>query len=222
MTHAVKSVSVVVVEDHPLYRYALGEAFRADERVSLGASFADGRSALAGAAEIRPDVALVDVHLPDITGLDVLAGLCELPHPPRVVFLSADGDGATVYAALAAGATGYLSKALDGEALCAAVVAAADGEVVISRELQRGLSSEIRTRPADVSAAAAVPSLTTRELEILAHVAEGMSAPQIGEMLYLSTTTVKTHLANIYSKLGVSDRAAAVAQAIRRGVMPVG
>lgn len=132
-----------------------------------------------------------------------------------MVFLSAFADSPTVYAALAAGAAGFLTKDADRQAICDALVAAARGDTVLSSELQAGVASQIRAR----AQAEAGPVLTPRELEVLQLAAGGRSAPAIARQLVVSPTTVRSHLQNVYEKLGVSDRAAAVAEAMRRGLL---
>ena len=132
----------------------------------------------------------------------------------RVVLIDAHPEPGRVYAALAAGAAGYLTKGADARELCDAITAIARGRTVISAELQAGIASEIRLRAVHER-----PFLSDRERQILKLVAEGLTAPQIGRTLFLGTTTVKTHLHHVYSKLGVSERAAAVAEAMRRGLV---
>jgi two-component system nitrate/nitrite response regulator NarL len=208
------SLTVVVVEDHPLYRFALEHAFGPHPGIVLLESFDTAESGLAGIRSLRPDVAVLDLHLPDWDALWLLGEMAEDPSPTRAVVLSGDGGGPTVYAALAAGAVGYLSKDLDREELCAAVLAAGRGEMVVSRQLQGALAGEIQRRNAPLG-----PVLTARELEVLSLAAEGLSSPAIGRSLHLSETTVKTHFAHLYAKLGASNRAAAVATALEQGLI---
>jgi two-component system, NarL family, nitrate/nitrite response regulator NarL len=119
-----------------------------------------------------------------------------------------------VYEAIANGAAGYLTTDADARQLCEAISAVARGEIVLAPALQTGLAGEIRLREVLDQ-----PVLSERENETLKLVAEGLTAPEIGRRLHLSTGTVKTHLEHLYEKLGVSERAAAVAQAMRRGLL---
>lgn len=119
-----------------------------------------------------------------------------------------------MYSALEAGAAGFLSKRAERAEICDAVEAAQRGQIVLSPETQTALGREIRSHRRDEG-----PVLTEREQEVLALAAEGLSAARIGERLFLSPATVKTHLAHLYEKLGVSDRAAAVAEAFRRQLL---
>jgi two-component system, NarL family, nitrate/nitrite response regulator NarL len=132
-----------------------------------------------------------------------------------VLVLSGAIDSAAVYAAVAAGAAGYWSKDAERDAICDAIAAVARGEQVLDPTLQSGVFAEIHAREVDTVR----PVLTAREHEILRCIAQGKTAPTIGAELYLSTATVKTHLSHLYEKLGVNDRAAAVAEAMRRGLL---
>ena len=135
--------------------------------------------------------------------------------PPRVLVLSAFVDGAVVHRALAAGAAGYLAKSAERAVVCDAVEAIARGDTVLDPSLQSALVAEVRAQGVESDR----PWLTEREREVLVLVAEGLSAPAIGKRLHLAPGTVKTHLGHLYEKLGVSDRAACVAEAMRRGLL---
>jgi two-component system nitrate/nitrite response regulator NarL len=131
-----------------------------------------------------------------------------------VVIIAADPEPELVYSAIANGAAGYLTKDADASELCEAIGAVARGRTVLAPQLQAGIAGEIRLRAVHER-----PFLSERESEILKLIAEGLSAPQIGRTIHLSTATVKTHLQHLYDKLGVSERAAAVAVAMRRGLV---
>ncbi len=161
-----------------------------------------------------PDVALVDLRLPGTDGFGIAAAVKQEALPTRVVILSAFDDEELVYRALESGAVGYLTKDADGDELARAILHASRGGTVLGPELAGAVASQIRER-----ARTDVPLLTEREREVLALLCEGLSAPQIAERLFLGTATIKTHLAHLYAKLGVSDRAAAVAVALRRGML---
>ena len=133
----------------------------------------------------------------------------------RVLVLSAFTDPRLVYEAMSAGAAGFFSKDADREAVLDAVAAVARGESRVEPRLQSALFAEMRERARDDER----PLLTPREREVLGLMAEGLSAPAIGRRLYLATATIKSHQARIYEKLGVSDRAAAVAAAMRAGLL---
>jgi two-component system nitrate/nitrite response regulator NarL len=206
---------LLVADDHPLYHEGVARAVSTAPWLELVARVELARDALDEIRRLKPDVALVDLGLPDLDGIAVLELLKPDTLDTRVVIVSASEDRAMVYRAIAAGARAYLSKVSSASTLLATIEAVARGETVIPPSMQAGLAEEIRARQATGDQ----PVLTARELEVLRLTAEGMSAPEIAEELVLGVTTVKTHLHNIYGKLGVSDRAAAVATAIRRGLL---
>lgn len=204
-------ITVVVGDDHPIYREGVTGAMRASGRIDVVAEARDGNSALAAIREHRPDVALLDYRMPDIDGLAVLAAVRRDELPTRVLLLSAIDDPATVYEALASGAAGYLTKESDRDEIVAAVIKCARGEGYVPTHLASGLASEVRQRTRGDATL-----LSPREGEIIKLIADGLSVPDIAGRLHLAPTTVRTHVQNLYAKLGVSDRAAAVAEAMRR------
>jgi two-component system, NarL family, nitrate/nitrite response regulator NarL len=206
-------VRVILADDHPLYREGVAAAIREYAGLDLVGEASDGAEALDLVRRLGPDVALLDVKM-QVEGPTVLHRIRDSGRGTRVVFLSAYLDSALIYSALEAGAAGFLSKRADRAEICEALRAAAKGEIVLSSETQTALGREIRFKKRT-----AAPALTPREQEVLVLAAEGHSASTIGKQLYLSTATVKTHLAHLYDKLGVSDRTAAVAEAFRRGLL---
>jgi two-component system nitrate/nitrite response regulator NarL len=208
-------VTVLVADDHPLFREGIERAVRERPDLELVASAADGREALARIRELVPHVAVLDLRLPALDGVRVLEALGRDRVPTRVVLLSALSDPELVYRAVQAGAAGYLRKEADREAILDAIAAAARGRTVIDPELQAGLFEQIRLRAREEER----PVLTPRERQVLTLIADGLSAPQIAARLIVALPTVKTHQARLYEKLGVSDRAAAVAEAMRRGLL---
>ena len=207
-------VRVLVADDHPLFREALADTIDQRPELELVAKVASGREALAAIQGTRPEVAVLDMKMPELDGMDVVDAVTRDELPTRVLLLSAFLDSSLAYRALGAGAAGYLSKDSTGERICQAILAVAHGETVLDPEIQAGVAREIRMRAEDER-----PALTAREREILRLTADGRSAPQIAEQLYLSPTTVRTHLQHLYEKLGVSDRAAAVAEAMRQRLL---
>ena len=206
---------VLIADDHPLFREAIVRVIQEHQGFELVAEASDGRGALEKIRELRPDVAVIDVRMPELDGSDVLVALREEGLPTNVVFLSAFLDSKTVYDAVAAGANAYLSKEARSEEIVEAIAAAARGETILGPEVQTGLAEQIRFREEND----ARPRLSDREHEVLKLIAQGLSAPEIGERIHLSTATVKTHLQHLYEKLGVSERAAAVAEGMRRGLV---
>jgi len=207
-------VAVLVADDHPVYREGIVRAVKERPELELLAEVATGREALMAIAELRPQVAVLDMKLPDLDGSQVLRAINRKELPTKVVFVSAYIDSEIVYAAIGGGARAYLSKDATRQQICDAVAAVARGGTVFASEVQTGLAREIQMRSADTDVV-----LTSREREIIALTAQGLLAPEIGRRLYLSPATIKTHLQRLYGKLGVSDRAAAVAEAMRRGLL---
>jgi two-component system nitrate/nitrite response regulator NarL len=180
----------------------------------LAGSTGDGREALEQIRALKPSVALLDQRLPSLMGIEVLRALQGETNGTRVVMLTADNSSAFVYDALKLGASGFLTKAATMDAICDAVAAAARGATVLAPEVQSGLAGELRTREMRGRTL-----LSEREAQVLALIAQGLSAPAISKQLFISPSTVKTHVQNLLEKLGVSDRAAAVAEAMRRGLL---
>jgi two-component system, NarL family, nitrate/nitrite response regulator NarL len=210
-----QQVRILLADDHPVYREGAANLLGQRAEFEVVAQVDNGRKAVDEIRRLEPDVAVVDLRLPGLDGITVVELLEREGSPTRVVILSAFEDSATVYRAIASGARAYLQKVVSGEMLCRTIMAVARGETVIPPALQAGLASEIRAR----RERADDPLLTKRELEILRLAAEGLSAPEIADRLVLGVTTVKTHLQHVYAKLEVSDRTAAVAQALRRGLL---
>lgn len=209
-----RRVTVVVADDHPLYREGVVRALVASGQVEVVAEAGDGRSALAEIQEHRPDVALLDYKLPELDGVAVTNAVVRDRLPTHVLLVSAFTDSGVAYRALETGAAGFVSKEMRRDEIIDAVLACARGENVVSPDITAGLVSEIRLRKRTDT-----PALTAREQEILHLIAAGKSLPEIAKELYLGLTTVKTHVQHLYEKLGVSDRAAAVANAMRRGLI---
>lgn len=207
-------VTVVLADDHPVFRDGLQRLLEEALGITVLAAVECGREALDAIREQRPQVAIVDLKLPDIDGATVIDIVRRERLPTAILVLSALTDSAVVYRCIELGAAGYLPKLTAGEEICAAVFALARGESVVPSELQAGLASEIRLRRSDDR-----PVLTPRELDVIRLAADGHSNAEIGLRLHVSTATVKTHLQHIFEKLEVSDRSAAVAQALRRGLL---
>jgi two-component system, NarL family, nitrate/nitrite response regulator NarL len=207
-------IRVVIADDHPLYRTGLVDTVKRRPELELVGQAENGESALDEIRSLTPDVCVLDVKMPGLGGVDVLKTLEREELPVRVVFVSAYFDSDVVYGALGSGASGYLSKDSSGDEICDALVAASQGRTTLGSDVQAAVAQEIRRRSGDQDRL-----LTPREDEILRMTADGLSAPDIARKLHLGATTVKTHLQRVYEKLGVSDRAAAVAEAMRRGIL---
>ncbi|MFI0737576.1 response regulator [Streptomyces sp. NPDC021100] len=207
-------VTVVVADDHPVYREGITRGLRLDGRIDVVAEVGDGPAALDAVRRLEPRVALIDYRLPGLDGLAVLHAIVRDRLPTRALLLSATTDGAVVYRAVREGAAGYLAKDAKRSEIVDAVLKVARGGQVVSEDLSGGLVDQIRLR-ADRDETV----LSDRERQVLRGFAEGKSIPQLAGELYLGASTVKTHTQRLYEKLGVSDRAAAVAEAMRRGLL---
>jgi two-component system nitrate/nitrite response regulator NarL len=205
---------VYIADDHPMFLEAIVNALGECPGLEVVGSAGNGRDAAAGVLDLEPDVAVLDMRLRGLSGQQVLDFAVQRRVPTRFLFLSAHVESHVVFGALASGAAGYLSKEVDRETICQAVVAVAGGETVLSPDVQRNLAGAIRERNGVER-----PVLTPREHAVLALAAEGHSTREIAARLNVASSTVKTHLQNIYTKLDVPDRTSAVASAIRRGML---
>jgi two-component system nitrate/nitrite response regulator NarL len=212
---APRRVTVVVADDHPLFLEGVERAVRQRPELELLGAVGHGSDALAAIRELAPDVAVLDLRLPGLDGLQILNAATRDQLRTRLLLLSASGDPEIVYRAVQGGAGGYFLKEADREAILDAVTAVARGGTAIDPVLQVGVFEQIRLRGTGEER----PILTAREREVLTLMARGMSGPQIAERLIVALTTVKTHQARLYEKLGVAERAAAVAEAMRRGLL---
>ncbi|WP_259371102.1 response regulator transcription factor [Streptomyces sp. SCUT-3] len=181
-----------------------------DEFEVLGEA-ADGAEGVAAAERLRPDVVLMDLRMPGVGGVESITEIVRRGLRPKVLVLTTYDTDADTLPAIEAGATGYLLKDAPRADLFAAVRAAAAGETVLSPAVASRLVHRVRT-PAGAP-------LSSREREVLALVARGTSNRAIAAELFISEATVKTHLSHVYDKLGVNDRAAAVATAYERGIL---
>jgi len=209
------SVRVVVADDHPVFLDGLARIVSRAAELTLVATARDGRVALDQIRAERPDVALIDLELPDVDGFRVIETVRREALPTRVLVISASVDSAKVYRAMETGAAGYVPKVAGDAAIRDAIVGVARGETQLVGELLDGLATEIRLRRDHAPG----PSLTPRELDVLRLAADGHPNAEIARQLLVSTATVKSHLQNVFEKLEAPDRAAAVARAIRRGLV---
>ena len=208
------TIKLVIVDDHPVVRDGLRGMFAGDPQFAVLGEAATGVEALTVAEAVRPDVILMDLRMPEMNGVTAIAALRERGIAARVLVLTTYDTDSDVLPAIEAGATGYLLKDAPRDELFRAVRAAARGEAVLSPSVASRLMGKIRS-PAE-------EPLSQRELEVLRLVARGATNREAAARLFISEATVKTHLLHIYAKLGVKDRAAAVATAFERGLLPPG
>ena len=208
------ALRVVIVDDHPLFREGLG-AVLADADMDVVGQAATGEEALEVVPRADPDVVLMDLHMPGMGGVEATRRLLvERPHL-AVLVLTMMTDDATIAAALRAGARGYLLKEAEPQEIMRAITSVAAGNAVFGA----GIADRILQKAsADAGRAPALPGLTEREEEVLDLVAKGLTNDAIARRLYLSDKTVRNYVSTLFTKLGVSDRAAAVAKARDAGL----
>jgi len=214
MSNRNSKVTVLIVDDHAFFRDGLSRGLTRSGQITVVAEAGNGREALEAIRRERPTVAVVDYQMPDVDGIAVLHAVIREQLATRVLLLSAFTDSAVVFRALEEGAAGYLSKDADRQDIVDAVLSVARGDTVVPAPLAAGLAGEIRLR-----AQSQAPALSARERQVLQAFSRGLSIPQTAAELYIEPSTVKTHTQRLYDKLGVSDRAAAVAEAMRRGLL---
>jgi two-component system nitrate/nitrite response regulator NarL len=210
----IDKVRVVVGDDHPLFRDGVVRALQNSGEIEIVAEADDGTSALEAIRTHRPQVALLDYRMPGMDGAEVAAAVTRDELPTRVLLISAHDDAAIVYHALQEGAAGFLPKESSRSEIVAAVLSCAKGRDVLPASMAAGLAGEIRKRNEPSG-----PTLSAREREVLVMIADGKTIPSIAGELYLAPSTIKTHVQRLYEKLGVNDRAAAVAEAMRRRLL---
>jgi two-component system response regulator DevR len=207
-----QAIRVFLVDDHEMVREGLKLMLSYYDDIAVVGEAGTGREAMSGVSIETPAVVLLDLQLPDMPGLEVLASLQELPAPPAVLILSVHDDDDFVIGAARLGARGYVLKHTSHEELALAIRRIAEGELYFGPEVSGALVS-LERRLQEQSL------LTEREREVLRLLAEGLANREIGERLYLSADTVKTHLGNIYRKLGVEGRTQAVVIALQKKLL---
>ena len=212
-------IRLLIADDHPVVRDGLSNMFARDPEFEVLGEAADGSEAVRLAQALQPDVILMDLRMPRMDGLTAISELARRGVPARVLVLTTYDTDSHVLPAIEAGATGYLLKDAPRDDLLRAVRAAAHGEAVLSPSVAARLMSQFRSP--GLGAPAPGP-LSQRELEVLELVAAGSTNREAAARLFISEATIKSHLLNIYGKLGVSDRAAAVGEAYNRGLLTPG
>lgn len=210
-TDAGTTITLLIVDDHPVVRDGLRGMFESAPGFRVLGEAGDGVEAVARAAELDPDVVLMDLRMPGGGGVDAIAELARRGTRAKVLVLTTYDTDSDTLPAIEAGATGYLLKDAPRDDLFAGVRAAAEGRTVLSPAVASRLVSAVR--------APGNEPLSAREREVLALVAKGTPNREIARTLFISEATVKTHLTHLYGKLGVKDRAAAVAVAYDRGIL---
>ncbi|MBC3193868.1 response regulator transcription factor [Pseudonocardia sp. C8] len=206
----------MLADDHPVYRDGLAALLRSVPGIDVVGVAADGREAVSRAVDLQPDVVVMDVGMPGLDGIAATREITSVSPSVGVVVLTMSEEDATVFAAMRAGARGYLLKGANQAEIVRAITGVARGDVVFGPALARRIA-DFFAAPAAVPAGA-FPELTAREREILDLLAAGRSNPQIAGALYLSPKTVRNNVSNIFAKLHVADRAEAIVRARDAGM----
>lgn len=218
-------ITVLIADDQALVRTGFRMILDAEEGLEVTGEASDGVEAVARAKSVRPDVILMDVRMPNMNGIEATRQIVDKDDldPIRVLILTTFDLDEYVYDALRAGASGFLLKDAPPEELVHAVRVVARGDALIAPSITKRLIEEISQRPAQQNVSPeALKSLTQRELEVLQHVARGLSNHEIAESLFVSETTIKTHVGRVLMKLGLRDRVQAVVLAYESGVVQPG
>ena len=211
-------IRLMIVDDHPVVRNGLIGMFEGEAGFEVVGDAGDGAEAVRRAGALAPDVILMDLRMPEMDGVTAIAALASAGSSARVLVLTTYDTDSDVLSAIEAGATGYLLKDAPPSELFRAVRSAASGEAVLSPSVTTRIVGQMRGAGGSASMPAQEP-ISSRELEVLELVARGASNRDAAARLFISEATVKTHLMHVYAKLGVNDRAAAVAEAFDRGLL---
>jgi two-component system NarL family response regulator len=203
-------IRVLVVDDHPLMRIGLRARIDAESDMEVVAEAGDGPAAIAAYTAHKPDIMLLDLRLPGMDGPQIITVIRQDDPAAKIIILTTYDADEDVYRAVQAGARGYLLKGTFAEGIMEAIRNVHAGRRLIAPEVAGRLADRVSS-----------PSLTSREVAVLELVAKGMSNKEIGAALFVSETTIKYHLKNIYAKLGASDRTEAALLATQRGILTI-
>jgi DNA-binding NarL/FixJ family response regulator len=211
-----KEIRVLIADDHTLFRDGLVALLNSVSEIDVVGTARDGEEAIHLAAELQPDIVLMDLLMPKVNGIEATKNIIHSSPHIGVVMLTMFEDDESVFAAMRAGARGYILKGADQEDVLRAIRAVARGEALFGPSIATRLMDFFT--PAASEPPQAFPELTERENEILALIAQGKSNPEIADQLHISLKTVRNHVSNIYNKMQVTDRVQAVLRAREAGL----
>jgi DNA-binding NarL/FixJ family response regulator len=212
----VEPLRVLVADDHPLFRDGLRMLFEHADGIEVVATVGDGREAITVSAEVQPDVVVMDLHMPEMNGIEATRSIVAASPHIAVLVLTMMEDDDSVFAAMRAGARGYLLKDADQADIERAVVSLGRGVAVFGPSIAERIMQYFANQRRRSSTT--FPELTDREREILDLIAQGLNNAAIARRLFLSPKTIRNHVSNIFSKLQVADRADAIVRARRAGL----
>jgi two-component system nitrate/nitrite response regulator NarL len=220
MNAATEPITVLLVDDHTLFRSGVGSLLQRDPRIKVAGEASSGADGIERALQLKPDVILLDLHMPGLSGVETLRQILQGWPEAAVIMLTVSEEGEDLVDALQAGARGYLIKNIDAAYLARAIERAAAGESVLAESMAAKLVGQLQKQrePKAPAPPSALDKLTPREREILACLARGESNKLIARVLDLAESTVKIHVQNILKKLGLSSRVQAAVFAVEQGL----
>jgi DNA-binding NarL/FixJ family response regulator len=218
----VQRVRVLLVDDDDLMRAGLKSVLSSDEAIEVVGEAGDGRVALSQIRDLRPDLVLMDIRMPELDGISATREVLAAEPNLKVVVLTTFEQDDYIFEALSAGASGFLLKRTKPEELIAAIHTVAAGDSLLSPSVTRRVIDRMATQPSPVASSRRLDDLTPREREVLELLARGLSNREIAEALFIEESTVKTHVKRILMKLGLRDRVQAVILAYEMGVIRTG
>ena len=213
---SMKPIRVLIADDHPVLRDGLRLLLGAEPGIEVAGEAGNGGEAIVAAAELQPDVVVMDLHMPDVTGIEATRRIVDTSPHIGVLVLTMFDDDESVFAAMRAGARGYLLKGSGQEEIIRAVHAVGRGEAIFGPDIATRVLGYFNSPP--VASDPVFPELTSREREVLALIADGRSNAVIASSLSLSPKTVRNHVSSIFTKLHVADRAQAIVRARKAGL----
>jgi DNA-binding NarL/FixJ family response regulator len=217
------TISVLIADDEAIVRDGLRTILDLEDDMTVVGEAADGAQAVAAARELRPEVALVDIQMPGLDGIEATRQMMKAPNPPRVLVLTTFDRNEYVYEAMKAGASGFLLKDVRRHQLTDAIRTVVRGDTLLAPTITRRLIEEFCAQPSPATTTPPeLADLTPREVEVLTLIGRGRSNADIAAELVVAQTTVKTHVARILTKLSLNDRAQAVIAAYETGLIRPG